>query len=171
MTISLIAAIDLNRGLGYQNELLVKLPNDMKNFKKLTTGHFVVQGRKTYESIGYPLSNRHNIILTRDNKYKAPLGTYVYHSVEDVIKAYNNQNNNESELFFIGGAEVYKQALPHVDKIYLTVIENNFSSVDSYFPSFSLNEFKPIENIFNPLDEKNPYNHSFITYERKINNK
>jgi dihydrofolate reductase len=98
--INLIACIDLNCGLGFQNDLLIKLKNDMKYFKELTTGQFVVQGRKTFESIGHPLPNRHNIILTKNLNYKAPVGTYAYHSLEDIIHEYKQYNDNQNENYF-----------------------------------------------------------------------
>lgn len=165
--INIIAAIDLNRGIGSNNDLLTKLPNDMKHFKELTTGHFVVQGRHTYESIGHPLPNRTNIILTRNKKYIPPVGTFVYHSIEDVINAYKNQNNNESDLWFIGGEKVYQQAIPYADRLYLTITDHEFPLADCYFPSFSMMDWKPIENVENKADENNLYDHYFVTYERR----
>nr|BDD46340.1 hypothetical protein 8 [Micrococcaceae bacterium] len=90
MTITLLAACDLNMAIGYKNELLVKLPNDMKHFRQLTENNFVVFGRKTLESIGKPLSNRINLILTKNKKYDAPVGCYVYNSIEDLLNEYYN---------------------------------------------------------------------------------
>jgi dihydrofolate reductase len=168
--INLIAAIDLNRGIGSNNDLLVKLPNDMKHFRELTTGHFIVQGRRTFDSIGHPLPNRTNIILTRNKRYSAPYGTFVYHSIEEVIHAYHKQNNDESELFIIGGAEVYSQAIHYADRLYLTIIDHEFPNVDSFFPAFSFLDWKVTSNIRNEADENNPYVHSFITYERRNKN-
>lgn len=169
--INLIAAIDLNRGLGSNNDLLIKLSNDMKHFRELTTGHFIVQGRRTFDSIGKPLPNRTNIILTRNKDYSAPYGTFVYHSIEDVIHAYHKQNNDESELFIIGGAEVYSQAIHCADRLYLTIIDHEFSNVDSFFPAFSMDDWKPVSNVENKADEKNPFDHFFVEYHRRINTK
>ena len=169
--IKLIAAIDLNSSLGFENKLLTKLPNDMKHFKKLTTNGFVCMGRRTYDSIGHALPNRTNIILTRNKKYKAPVGTFVYHSIEEVIEQYKNQNNNESELYFIGGSEVYNQALPYCDRIYLTIIQHTFPEVDTWFPRISLVDWKPIETVKNKADDKNEHDHFFVTYERRNNQK
>ena len=168
--INLIAAIDLQRGLGFNNDLLVKLPNDMKHFKKLTTGHFIVMGRRTFDSIGKPLPNRTNIILTRNKDYTAPYGTFVYHSIEDVVHAYHKQNNNESELFVIGGAEVYSQAIQYADRLYLTIIDHEFPKVDSFFPTFSMLDWKPVNNIKNLADKNNLYDHYFVIYERRNKN-
>jgi dihydrofolate reductase len=167
--INLIAAIDRNRGLGFNNELLVKLPSDMSHFKKLTTGHFIVQGRKTYDSIGHPLPNRHNIILTRNKDYKAPVGTFVYHDIETVIKQYKLLNNNESELFIIGGSELFSQTLEFADRIYLTIIEHSFENVDSFFPELSTVDWKVVseETIYKPRDDKNEFDLYFLTYQRR----
>jgi dihydrofolate reductase len=167
--INLIAAIDRNRGLGFNNELLVKLPSDMSHFKKLTTGHFIVQGRKTYDSIGHPLPNRQNIILTRNKEYRAPLGTFVYHDIETVIKQYKLLNNNESELFIIGGAELFSQSLEFADRIYLTIIEHSFENCDSFFPELSNVDWKVLseKTIHVPKDAKNEYDHYFLTYEKR----
>ena len=166
--INLIAAVDLNNGLGHENQLLCKLPNDMKHFRKLTKNNFCVFGRKTYESIGHPLPNRTNIILTRDTKMKYPEGIFTYNSLQDVIYEYENYNERENELFICGGGEVYRQALPYAQRIYLTIINHSFPDVDSYFPRFDISEWKVIENIKNKADENNLYDHYFITYERKI---
>jgi dihydrofolate reductase len=167
--INLIAAVDLNNGLGYQNELLVKLSSDMSHFKKLTTGHFIVQGRKTFDSIGRPLPNRQNIILTRNKEYKAPVGTFVYHSIDEVVKQYKILNNNESELFIIGGGELFSQSLPYAERIYLTIIEHSFENCDSFFPPFSMMDWEVISDktVFHPKDDKNEYDHYFVTYERR----
>lgn len=171
MSISLIACLDLNNSIGYKNQLLCRLRNDMKHFRQLTEGNFICMGRKTFESIGKPLSNRYNIILTRNKKYKAPQGTFVYYSLEDVINEYRNLNNNESELFIIGGSEIYYQAMPYADRICLTIIDHTFKRADSYFPKFSLDDWKPIECIENKADDENEYDHYFVTYERRTKNK
>jgi dihydrofolate reductase len=168
--INLIAAIDLNCGLGFNNELLVKLPNDMKRFRELTQNNFVCMGRKTFDSIGHPLPNRTNIILTRDKNYTSPHGTFIYHSIEEVISAYKTQNNNESELFFIGGEDIFFQALPYADRIHLTIIDHVFEHVDTHFPRINPRYWKAIKNVENKADEKHPYGYYFVTYEPKIKN-
>jgi dihydrofolate reductase len=169
LSINLIAAIDKNRGLGFNNELLVKLPSDMAHFKNLTTGHFIIQGRKTFESIGRPLPNRKNIILTRNKDYKAPHGTFIYHDIETVISEYQNLNNNESELFIIGGGELFSQSIELADRIYLTIIEHAFENVDSYFPPLSTIEWQVEHDktIFHPADSNNEFDHYFLTYQRR----
>lgn len=167
MSINLIAAMDLSCGIGYRNELLVKLPNDLKRFKELTTNEFVCMGRKTYESIGHPLPNRYNIVLTRDMKYNSSEGVYIYNSINDVLFEYQNYNGNENELYIIGGAEIYNQALPYAEKLFLTVIETEFPKADTFFPRFSLVDWKVIDRVDNKKDENHPYNYSFVTYSRR----
>jgi dihydrofolate reductase len=169
--INIIAAIGLNRELGYKNQLLCSLPNDLKHFKELTTGQFIVMGRKTYESIGHPLQKRHNIIVTRDTKFKEPVGTYVYNSLDDVIHEYRQYNDNQNELFIIGGADIYQQTLTYADNLYLTVIDAQFPKVDTWFPDFDIKEWKVTGNIKNVADEKNLCDHYFVTYQRKIKDK
>jgi dihydrofolate reductase len=165
--INFIVAADLSNGIGYQNELLVKLPADMKRFRRLTTNNIVVMGRKTYDSIGKPLPNRINVILTRDKDYKAPTGTFVYNDIEQVIHDYKHQNNNESELFIIGGSEIFKQSWQYADRIYLTEIDYRFPKKDSYFIPISFLEWKLIDEERHEKDEKNPYNYSFKVFERR----
>lgn len=169
--INLIAAIGLNNELGYKNQLLCKLPNDLKRFKELTTGQFCVIGRKTYESIGQPLPNRHNVIVTRNNKYQAPPETYVYTSLEEVIFEYKAYNNNENELFICGGSQVYKQALEYAERIYLTIIDHAFSKADTYFPQFDIAEWNIIDHEKHKMDDNHLYNYYFVTYQRKNKNK
>jgi dihydrofolate reductase len=168
MSINLIAACGVNRELGYDNKLLCHLPNDLKHFRELTTSHFCVLGRKTFESIGRPLPNRKNIILSQNPNYEAPIGTYLYPSLVDVIHEYKSYNDGKDELFICGGGEIYRQALPFADKIYLTIIEHHFDRVDTYFPPFSFLDWKQTERIKNDPDEKNPYKHYFITYEKRV---
>jgi dihydrofolate reductase len=166
--INIIAACGLNNEIGYQNQLLCKLDNDMRHFRKLTENNYCVMGRKTFESIGKPLKNRHNIILTRDENYKAPPGTFVYHDIEEVIKQYR-LNNNESELFFIGGSEIYSQVIPYASRIYLTIIENKFEHADSFFPQFSMMDWKIASDktVFHPKDDYNEFDHYFVEYQRR----
>lgn len=167
MSINIIACMDLNCGIGVNNTLPWHFPNDLKRFKELTKDNFVVMGRITYQSLGKPLPNRINIILSKNKKFKTSSNTFVYRSMEDVIEKYHKHNNDQQELFIIGGSEVYKQALPIADKLYLTIIENKYENIDSYFPVFSFEEWKVEEHITNEPDEKHPYYYHYITYEKK----
>jgi dihydrofolate reductase len=169
--INLIACIDLNNAIGYKNQLLCKLPNDLKRFKELTTGQFIIMGSRTFESISKPLPNRFNIVLTRNTKNYFPDGAYVYHSVEDIIHEYENYGNKEVELWVIGGESIYKQFLPHADNIYLTIIDHAFSKADAYFPQFDINDWKVINHEQHKMDSEHLYNFHFVTYEKKIKNK
>lgn len=167
MTINIIAAVGLNNELGYKNELLVHLPNDLRRFKQLTEGSFVVQGRNTYESIGKPLPNRTNILLSRNTQLDIHPAVFVYNSIDDVLWEYENYAEKQIDLWIIGGAEVYKQFLPHADRIYLTVIDNIFKYADTYFPQFDLSDFKVIEHIENKADDKHIFDYHYITYEKR----
>ena len=134
--VSIIAAIGKNRELGKNNRLLWHIPEDMKRFRKLTQGHAVIMGRKTFESIGKPLPNRTNIIITRDKSFQAP-NCKIYHSFDDVIKAINSGEINGGEVFVIGGGQIYNQALPHTSTLYLTIVEGTYEA-DTFFPDYSV---------------------------------
>lgn len=136
--ISIIAAIDKNRALGYQNKLLVHLPEDLAHFKKITSGHPVIMGQNTYLSIGRALPNRVNIILSKDENFKAQ-DCMVF---DDLDKALEFAKSKDEEIFFIGGASVYEQAIKLADKIYLTIIEAEYQA-DVWFPNYS--DFKIIK--------------------------
>ena len=127
MIISLIAAIGKNRVIGKSNALPWKLPADMKHFQAMTKGKPVIMGRKTFESIGRPLPDRINIIITRDENYKAE-GCIVAHSMEEALKA----AENHKEAMIIGGSQIYKEFLPKANKMYLTSIDADFEG-DAYF--------------------------------------
>lgn len=139
--VSLIAAIGKNRELGRGNSLIFKIPEDMKFFREKTRGHAVIMGRKTYESIGHPLPNRTNIIVTRDSNFTIhDSSTEVVHSVEDAIKF--GKTVEQNELFVIGGAQIYQLALQYADKLYLTLVEAEVPDADAFFPDYS--EFKKV---------------------------
>ena len=167
--ISLVAAISIDNQLGYKNKLLCHLPNDLQHFKKLTQGNICVFGRKTYQSIGKPLPQRHNIILSRKIDFDVPIGAYLYHSVEDILREYESYSNKEAKLYICGGSEVYKQFLPYADTIELTIIDNKFPNADSYFPRLD-DSWVIKQSIRNKADENNPYDHYFVTYEKCVEN-
>lgn len=159
--LSVIVAIDENNLMGSNNDLPWHLPNDLKRFKQITTGHTIIMGRKTYESIGRPLPNRKNIIITRNKNFNAE-GCIVIHSWEE-IRQYIEE---EDEVFLIGGADLIKQKLHQVDRIYLTVIHETFNG-DIYFPKLNLDEWELVEEEQGVIDEKNVYPHTFYVYNRK----
>lgn len=133
--ISIIAAISENRGLGKNNQLLFKIPEDFKRMKALTTGHPIIMGRKTYESIGRILPHRTNIIITRDSSYTVD-GGVVASSLEDAIEK-AKQSDGADEVFIFGGGEIFRQALPLTDRLYLTIVKGEYDA-DTFFPDYSM---------------------------------
>ncbi|WP_079509465.1 dihydrofolate reductase [Mesobacillus jeotgali] len=160
--ISLIWAMDENRVIGYHNQLPWRLPADLKFFKRITMGHPIMMGRKTFESIGKPLPGRENIIITRDENYQ-PDGCTVMNSIEEFM-AYAKQK--DEEIFVIGGAEIFKEILPAADRLYLTMIHHQFEG-DTYFPVFDIDKWDLQTREVGPKDEKNPYDYEFLIYKRK----
>jgi dihydrofolate reductase len=155
--IKIIVAMSKNRVIGNNNELIWKLSSDLKRFKELTTGHSVVMGRKTYESIGKPLPNRRNIIITRNLEYKVD-GCEIVSSLEEALLLTNN------DCFIIGGGEIYNQSIELADRIYLTLVHKEFEG-DTTFPELGKEWAKMSRKDFES-DEKNEYNYSFIEYDR-----
>jgi len=138
MKISLIACIGKNRGLGLNNELLYKIPEDLKRFREVTKGHAVIMGSKTFESIGRPLPARTNIIVTKKPGYQAP-GCIVVNSIDDAFS--RARDVEQSEIFVIGGAQIYAQTIEKADKLYLTLVDGE-KPADAFFPPYD--EFKKI---------------------------
>lgn len=138
--ISLVVAMGLNREIGINNQIPWKLSEDLKNFKKTTMGHHILMGRKTFESIGRPLPGRTNIILSRNKDFKVKDCITVTTMDEAINFA---KKNGETELMVIGGAEIYKEALPKAERIYLSKIEFK-GEADAYFPEFNENNWKVI---------------------------
>ncbi|MEJ0001984.1 MAG: dihydrofolate reductase [bacterium] len=160
MTISFIAALGANRGIGFGNKLPWNLPDDLKRFREITRGHSVIMGRKTYESIGRLLPDRKNIIITRDAGFSVD-GALVAHSIEEALK----QCEGDSEVFVIGGAEIFKLALPYANKMYLTFVQAEVPA-DSFFPTFNIMAWKMTAEEFHPKDESHAYNFTFRIYEK-----
>ena len=160
--ISLIVAMDEKRVIGKNNKLPWHLPADLQYFKKVTMGHPIVMGRKTFESIGRILPGRENIIVTRNHEFKAE-GCTILHDV-DQIKAYSD--NGEHEIFVIGGAEIFKEILPVTDRLYITKIHEVFEG-DTFFPTIDETEWETVEFIPGVTDEKNLYAHDFIVLQKK----
>ena len=160
--LSIIVAKSINNAIGKDNKLLWKIPDDMKRFKKITTGHTVIMGRKTFESIGKVLPNRLNIVLTRDSNYKVDdPNVKILGGVSDLEEYINDENEN----FVIGGAQIYSILMSKCQKLYVTQIDKDFVG-DSYFPIIKETEWKEIERIKGPKDENN-FEYEYITYERK----
>lgn len=165
MIISLIAAVAENRVIGKNNDLPWKLPDDMKFFMETTKGHYVIMGRKNYDSLHpkfKPLPNRTNIVVTRQQNLQAP-GCII---VNDVNKGINiAKENNESELFIIGGAEIYKLTLPVANRLYLTEVKAIVDG-DTYFPEVDKNQWREISREPHPADERHKFSFDIVVYER-----
>ncbi|MBP3041399.1 dihydrofolate reductase [Bacillaceae bacterium Marseille-Q3522] len=161
--ISFLLAMDENHLIGKDNKLPWHLPADLQYFKRLTTGHTVVMGRKTFSSIGKPLPNRKNIVITR-NKEANFAGCTVFHSIDEFI-AYSS--GKTEEFFVIGGAEIFRGLLPIADRLYITEIYHTFSG-DTYFPDIRKKDWTLISREPGIKNEKNPYDYEFHIYERKL---
>ncbi|NLP49133.1 dihydrofolate reductase [Bacillus sp. RO1] len=157
--ISIIVATDKNNLIGKDNDLPWRIPADLAYFKQVTQGNTIVMGRKTYESIGKPLPNRRNIVLSRQD-YHAD-GCETFHSIEEVV----NMDEEGKELFIIGGAHIFKEALPFADYLYLTFIDEEFEG-DTYFPEVNEKDWDLISSEKGIKDEKNPYDYYFKKYKR-----
>lgn len=160
--ISLIAAIGKNNEIGKGNTLLWSLPADMKHFKEITISHTVIMGRKTFESIGKPLPNRRNIVITRNADYKKE-GVEIAHSLTGALDLIEDKNE---EVFIIGGAELYKETIKIADKLYITHVEKEDKDADAFFPEIIPIEFLQTSREEHKKDKKNTYNYSFVTYNR-----
>jgi len=159
--ISMIVAMDDKQAIGFNNQLPWHLPEDLKYFKRVTTGHPIVMGRKTRDSIGRNLPNRENVILTRDKQYACD-GCTVLHSIDD----FNNwQETMEKEIFIIGGSEIFKETLNITDRLYITEISGEFEA-DTYFPIIDWNEWHIISEEKGIRNEQNDYDYRFLVYER-----
>ncbi|MFS0863277.1 dihydrofolate reductase [Fredinandcohnia sp. 179-A 10B2 NHS] len=159
--ISLLLAMDKNQLIGKDNDLPWRLPADLAYFKRVTMGHPIIMGRKTYDSIGRPLPGRENIIVTRDRNYQVE-GCKVVHSIDEIVQL---GSETKEELFVIGGSEIFKEILPYADRLYITEIDEVFEG-DTYFPAFKKNEWNLISSEKGIKDEKNPYEYTFLVYEK-----
>jgi dihydrofolate reductase len=160
MSISFIFAMDRKRAIGKDNQLPWHLPADLKFFKKMTTGHPILMGRKTYQSIGKPLPGRRNVIITQDPNFTAE-GCEIVHSAREAAAQFQQE-----ELFVIGGSEIFRLFLPQADRMYVTRIEHEFAA-NTYFPEINMQEWLLVSNEQGIQDEKNPYEYYFQLYERK----
>ena len=159
--VTVIAAIAENNALGKDNELIWYLPADLKRFKKTTTGHHIIMGRNTYESIGKPLPNRTTVIITKNTNYKVD-GCIIVHSLDEALEI----SKQDETPFIIGGAQIYKQAISIVDKLDITEV-HHFFDADVFFPEIDLTVWKEESRTFYKADEKNKYDYSFVSYIRK----
>lgn len=161
--LSLIVAMDKNRVIGLNNDMPWHLPNDLRYFKERTTGHTIIMGRKTFESLGRVLPNRKHLVLTRSDK-TFPEEVEVIHTIEDILQYVKDYP--QEKIFIIGGGELFKHMLPHVNTMYITEIDEQFEG-DVFFPFFDEAEWKLISKEKGPKDKKNPYDYYYLIYERK----
>lgn len=162
MSLSIIAAINKNRGIGYQNKLLYWLPNDLKRFKSLTTGHTIVMGRKTFESLPKgALPNRRNIVLSRQDICFE--GAETFHTLEEALQ----HCAPDEEVFIIGGATLYTEAMPQADRLYLTEVDDDKAPADVFFPEVDAGQWQEKSRECHSTDEKHLYSYSFVDYERR----
>ncbi len=160
--LALIAAIANNNAIGFENKLIYWLPNDLKRFKELTTGHTIIMGSNTFRSLPKgALPNRRNIVLSR--KEKEFPGCETFSSIEEALA----NCTNEDIVYIIGGETLYKTALPIADILCLTEIDDTPKEADAFFPQFAKNEWEIIEQEEHTADEKHSYNYRFVTYSKR----
>ncbi len=164
-TISIIAAVAENGAIGRENRLLWHLPTDMKRFKTLTTGHTVVMGRRTFESLPKgALRDRKNVVLTSSQEADAFPGCIVCGSMDEALRACEK---DEGEVFIIGGATIYREAMDIADKMYLTRVHAVAEDADAFFPEVNPDEWEERERQEFPSDDRHAYPFTFLTYQRR----
>ncbi len=161
--ITAIAAIGNHFELGKNNDLLWHLPKDFKRFKALTTNHFIVMGRKTFESFPKPLPHRTHVVITSQANYKTEHQIILADSVENALKSCPENQ----DIFIIGGGEIYKQALPYCNALELTHVNGNFEEAEVYFPEFNLDDWHVTFECYQPKDSQHAFDFWYKTYRRK----
>ncbi len=162
MKLSIIVATSLNHVIGVNNQLPWHLPADLKYFKQLTTGHTIIMGRKTYESIGKALPNRLNIVITRSKTFEAD-GVIVKNSIEDAL----DYCQNLDEVCIIGGDTIYQQMMQLTQTIYVTKVHTHIENGDAFFPELDLKQWRLSSSVFHEKDDRNAFDYTFEIYERK----
>lgn len=160
MIVSIIVATGENNAIGKDNQLLWHLPADLRHFREITSGHTIIMGRKTFDSVGKPLPKRRNIVVTRQDIQIE--GCEVVKSIDEALELCKD----EHEVFIAGGAEIYRQAMDKTDRIYLTRVHQSFDA-DTFFPEINHDLWIETSHADHPADEKNNIPYSFITLERK----
>lgn len=162
MTITLIAAAAENNALGKDNQMIWHLPDDFKRFKQLTSGHYIIMGRKTFDSLPGMLPNRTHVIITRQQDYTAE-NCIIANSLEEALKACPQ----DEEVFVIGGGEIYKQSITIADKIELTRVHGTTPEADAFFPKIDPNKWELTEKVYHPKDDKHKFDFTFETFAKK----
>ena len=163
--ISLIAAIGKNNELGKNNALVWSMPTDLKYFREKTSGHPVIMGRKTFESIGHPMPKRKNIIITRDLNYKKD-GIEVVHSLKEALARARTPLAQNEEIFVIGGEGIFREAMPIADRLYITHIDAEDKDANVFFPEIIPIVWNEISHKEHKKDKDNPYDYTFSVYEK-----
>lgn len=162
VNLSLIVAMSANRVIGREGRLPWHLPADLKRFRQLTTGHAIIMGRKTFESIGRPLPDRKNIVITRDRTWQQP-GVTVAHSLDAAVRL----AGDDDEVFIIGGANIFREALPKADTLYLTLVHEKIEG-DVHLPEVDWSQWDRVEDQRHEPDAANPLPYSFRKYVRRL---
>ncbi|HLP86522.1 MAG TPA: dihydrofolate reductase [Candidatus Paceibacterota bacterium] len=165
MILSIISAIGNNNEIGKKNTLLWNLPIDMKHFKETTSGHPVIMGQKTFESIGRPLPNRRNIILTLDKNFTQE-GVEICYGMEELDKLLETAGKDE-EFFVIGGGQVYRLFIEKADRLYITHVNMSDPEADTFFPNIDNEKWQKVSEDKHEKDDKNIYDCNFVIYKRK----
>jgi len=161
--LTIIAAAGENNAIGKDNDLIWHLRDDLKRFKTLTNGHYIIMGRKTFESFKKPLPNRTHVVITRQDDYKVPEGVILVNNLEDALDA----SRFDRQPFIIGGGEIYRQSIGLANKIELTRVHHSFYEADTFFPEIDEFNWRETNSRYHPKDENNEYAFTFLTYERK----
>ncbi len=156
-----IAAAAENNALGKDNKMVWNLPDDYKRFREITSGHYIILGRKTFESLEKPLKNRTHVIITRDKNYEAE-NCIIVNSIEEAINAVPK----DQDTFIIGGAEIYKQSIHLSDKIELTRVHTTCDA-DAFFPEIDTDEWELVAEILHPKDERHAFDFTYLTYVKR----
>ena len=164
MILSIIAAVGENNEIGYRNGLLWRLPGDLKRFKELTTGHTVLMGRKTFESLpNGALPNRTNVVISRNTDFTPP-NCLVFSSLDEALI----KLSGDREVYIIGGSQIYCQTLPYASKLYLTRVHASFPEADTFFPEIDWTKWVKRSEEAYPQDEKNKFSFTFYEYNKEM---
>lgn len=164
MKVSLVAAIAQNNAIGKNNELLWHLPADFKHFKNTTSGHFILMGRKTFESFPKPLPNRTHLIITRQINYSVPENCFAFASVNDALQFAKHQN--QEMVYVIGGGEIYTETIKQANELIITHVSASFEDADAFFPEITV-DWKLISEEFQKADDKNKYDFTITVYQKQ----
>lgn len=163
MKVSLVAAVAQNNAIGKNNEMLWHLPADFKHFKETTSGHFILMGRKTFESFPKPLPNRTHLIITRQTDYNVPENCFVFQSIAAALQF--AQNENQDVVYVIGGGEIYKQSIANANELIITHVEAEFPEADAFFPEIT-QDWKKMSEEFHKANEKNKIDFTIALYKK-----